>query len=123
MRQMGWAWSSSPHRHWGKEEVAWHRKLAWARDGGPQRVPINRGPRKLPHLLMPDACSSCAACPMASDPIWEAASQALEFLNLCLVCSGARKRFTGTKHLRVLFYLCSRDWVGMGVGVSLSMGS
>lgn len=28
MRQMGWAWSSSPHRQWGKEEVVWHRKLA-----------------------------------------------------------------------------------------------
>lgn len=80
-------------------------------------------PEEAAHLLMPDACSSCAACPVDLDPIWEAVLQALGLLNLCLVCSGAGKRFTGIKHLLVCFSSCAlRTGWEVGIGMSFSEG-
>lgn len=113
MQQMGWAWSSSPHRQWGKEEVAWHGEAGlsedwWASHG----VPIHCGLGKLPRPLMPDACSSCAGCPVDLDPIWEAELQVYG-MNLCLVCSDSGERFTGIKQHWYAFLAvpCHSPWV------------
>lgn len=62
------------------------------------RVPIHCDLGKLPHPVMPDACSSCAGCPVDLDPICEAESRAPGSWNLCLLCSGSGKRFAGIKH-------------------------
>lgn len=64
MQQMGWVWSSSPHRQWGEKEEAWHRQTACMRNGGPRRAPINWVLEE-PSPLSQACCSqsSCVGCP------------------------------------------------------------
>lgn len=70
------------------------------------RVPIYCGLGKLPHSLMPDACSSCAGCPRAW--IWiRSGKGAPGLLNLDLVCSGAGKKIHGRQTQLVCFSRCA----------------